>query len=415
MILKINFKKMNENFLWLVTLFMFLSFYIFVTYSWGRYVLAITAIIVLIFGIIFNNTKLLKLKINYFHIIQFIFATYCLFSCLWSIDATTSLSRTFTMFQILLFFSVFMAYFCEFNSIDSLLSVIMYAGYIVSIYFITYFGGLFTTLQIVLAGKRFANEFANVNEIGILCSFACIIQYQKIITNKKWASSILVVPTLLVLLACQSRKSLIFLVLGIILVTIFKNLTPKSAVLSILKIFVASIIIYTLFNFLFSLEIFASFFKRFELLFALFTPEGKIDSSTELRRQFLIIGYDYFSKNPLFGKGVASSSLILSRELNVATYFHSNYIELLATTGILGTIIYYCNYIYLLYQLFKYRKCDINNTCFCITILILLLTMDIAMVSYYSKCQYFYLMICYIQLEILKRKRRTSNERQYVN
>ena len=70
MTLKFNFNKIEEKFLWFLTTFMFVSFYVFVTYSWGRYVLAGVACIIFGLGVILHQQFTYKFKMNYFHIFQ---------------------------------------------------------------------------------------------------------------------------------------------------------------------------------------------------------------------------------------------------------------------------------------------------------------------------------------------------------
>lgn len=407
MTLKINFNKIEDKFIWFVTTFMFVSFYVFVTYTWGRYVLAGAAVIVFGLGVVLKKQFTYKFRINYFHIFQLLFAVYCLFTCVWTIDGSLSLSKTLTMFQILIFFTMLMSYFVKLDSIEPLFDVIMWSGYIVSIYTFVYYGGITTILDMLNTSIRLSNDFANSNSIGMLCAIACIIQFYKILYHKKYYSAIFMVPTMLILAVCQSRKSIIALVLGIIAIIVLKNSTKKNWIVSLFKIIISLAIFFVLLKALLSMDIFAGLNKRFDqLIITLLSPE-EIDANTSAATRFsyIEIGLNYFYNRPLLGYGFGASGPILLRETTHNTYFHNNYIELLVCGGLVGFVLFYANYAYLLFNLIKMRKYAPKQTDICIIILVIMLIMEFGCVTYYNKNQYFYFMICYINLEILKRER----------
>lgn len=407
MTLKINFSKIEEKFLWIVTTFMFVSFYVFVTYTWGRYLLAASACIVFAFGVILHRQFTYKFKINFFHIFQILFAVYCLLTCIWSIDSELSLSKAITMFQILIFFSMLFCYFIKLESIEPLFDVIMWSGYIVSIYTFVYYGGIQTIFDMLNNNIRLSNDFANSNSIGMLCAIACIIQFYKILYYKKFQTAVFMIPTIIILAVCQSRKSIIAFVLGVIAIIVLKNSTKRNWIVSLFKILVSLIIFFVLLKALLSLDIFSGLNKRFDqLITTILTPEN-IDENTSAATRFnyISIGLDYFWDRPLLGYGFGASGPILARETTHNTYFHNNYVELLVCGGIIGFLIFYFNYAYLLYNLIKLRKFSPKQTDICIIMLVIMLVMEFGCVTYYNKNQYFYFMTCYINLEILKRER----------
>lgn len=411
MTFKIDFKTIEDKFLWLVTLFMFSSLYIFSTQSWGRYVLAISSVVVFSFGVLLNGGISFKLKLNMFHIIQLIICIYCLFSCIWAINPNGALSRSYSMLQFLIFFSMLMAYFIKLESIDPLLDIVMWSGYAVSIYTIYYYGGISKIMNYLVASQRLENQFCNVNLIGMLCAVACIIQFYKILYFKSYFSSCFMLPAIIVLAACQSRKSIIMLVLGIVAVIILKNINNKNWIISTFKTIISLFILFYVIKHLLSLEIFSGLNYRLASLFSGFTAEGmSANSSTATRFNYIDIGFQYFLDRPLFGYGFASSSTILLSETSDSTYFHNNFIELLVNGGVVGFSLYYFNYLYLIYNLIKYRKHSVKQTGICLIILFILLLMDYGIVSFVEKIQYFYFMICYIQVGLLKKERKKTDE-----
>ena len=82
---------------------------------------------------------------------------------------------------------------------------------------------------------------------------------------------------------------------------------------------------------------------------------------------------------------------------------------MLAGGGIIGFILYYGVYAYLLWNMYKYRKyADENSILVCILVFIFLFR-DYAMVSIYDKGTYFYFLIFFIALENMKKRALTSD------
>ena len=96
--------------------------------------------------------------------------------------------------------------------------------------------------------------------------------------------------------------------------------------------------------------------------------------------------------------------------MNYDAYLHNNFVEMLCGGGLVGFILYYSIYVYLFVQLFKYRKADREAFSIAIVWLGLMLIMNYGMVTYYSKTQWYYLLIHFINVSNLKRKHREMTE-----
>ena len=126
--------------------------------------------------------------------------------------------------------------------------------------------------------------------------------------------------------------------------------------------------------------------------------------SALLRKSMVEIGMRQFKKTPILGIGIGCSHLIVMPVLGLDTYLHNNFVELLACGGIVGTLIYYSFYLDIFYNYFIYRavRDEALGTCFIISTL--LFAMDWGRVSLYSKSTYFYFMIFFIEIALLKRR-----------
>lgn len=134
-----------------------------------------------------------------------------------------------------------------------------------------------------------------------------------------------------------------------------------------------------------------------------FTGKGKVDSSTIERKTYIEAGVKQFLKTPILGIGVNNSQYITLMETNKETYLHNNFVELLACTGIIGFVLYYSIFVYLLHNLFKYVKDDKSIAIISFIILAVNIILDYGVVSYYEKNTYIYILLAMVTIENLKR------------
>lgn len=412
---RIQTENFREKLLWAIAVFMFASFYLFVLQSWGRYVLAGCTIVIYVFGVLLYRQFALRIEIGAFHLFLAAFALYAGLSVIWSIRPAKSVSGFKFLLQILLLYSLLMAYFRRFDSVTGMLDCIMWAGYVIALYTFIYYGGYRNIMVFINSAKRLEHAFANINTIGMMCAIACVIQFYKVIYTKKYLSSVFAIPAIIVMAATQTRKAIIFLVLGIIAIVVLKNFDLKKFGKSFLKGVISVTIAVALLSLLLKLELFAPVRERLNDIFA--AVEGaSSDSSTSTRFKYIEIGLEQFYEHPFLGTGIGTSNVVLSEKLGVDTYYHNNFVELLGCCGIAGFVVYYSAYVYLFYNLIRLRKYSKSEADICLILLAMLLIMDFGSVSYTGKAMYFYFMTFFVQVEILmRRKRKSDNELQQNN
>ena len=118
------------------------------------------------------------------------------------------------------------------------------------------------------------------------------------------------------------------------------------------------------------------------------------------RELYIQAGWKQFLKTPILGIGIGNTSQITMAATGHSTYLHNNFIELLASGGIIGFGIYYGIILYLIIKLipFALKKESVSDAC--LIVLIVHTIADYGTVSYYTKGTYFILVLCFLQVYI---------------
>ncbi|WP_456105604.1 O-antigen ligase family protein [Phascolarctobacterium succinatutens] len=393
--MSIKVHNLLEIIMWLITAFLLVSFTIFDNTKYISLIIAGITVILLLLDSISNNFRIL-IKLSGFHLWGFGFAGYCLLSSLWAINPENSFSKGITIIQIIICMTVIYSHYYRNYQPHRLLSIAEYSGYMIALYYI-YFWGLGYIRNSLMAGSRIENAFANGNTIGMSCAISFIISvYFLLYVSKKHIIKFPFMALLLTIVAATaSRKALVIVVLGVLFLFLFKYKSKDILKTFFRWLFISGTLI-ALFLLILSFPIFDGLNHRMEGLIAAIIGHGSIDNSTYLRQQFIKIGLEQFLETPLVGIGIDNARLLLLQHFGYTTYLHNNYVELLASGGIVGAGIFYSIYIYTIYKL-KVNWRHYNSERILILLLILMqLAMDFGAVSYYSKNAYFYIMMFFL-------------------
>lgn len=400
---EISVESATHKIIWCLTVFLLVCFLVFDTYSWGKYVLFIIAALIFVLSSV-PNGGVASTKTGSYQRFLGVFTFYVLTSSLWAINSTDSLVKAKTLLSILICFTLIYVYYAELENVDGMLRAVMWSGYIVALYSICFYGLKNMMLASQSASARLGNEYTNINSIGMACAIACVIQFAELqYKNKgKW-TAFFMVPAIVVIAATQSRKALIFSIVGIFALLVIKNMDNRNFAKILLKIVAAILVAIALVFVLSQLDIFSGVTERMDSLISAFTGEGKIDSSTLKRNNMISLGIEWWMKKPLVGIGIGNPHIINRQYMHFDAYLHNNYVELLCGGGIIGVILYYSMHLYIIVNLLKYRWVNKHNFSVFFVWIILMLAMDYGMVSYYDKTIWFYLMIQFINIQCMKR------------
>ena len=319
----------------------------------------------------------------------FMFLPFLLFSFLsvtWSYMPDSTMQRSITLLRLSILLFVMAFYLIRSKQTEQFIYGIAVAGLIILLYILSFYG-LSGLRQMIEEGMRVGGEFVNSNTLAIYLSFSAVIYFYLFLNKRKWYFILLVVVLVVVIASTGSKKGLLDLAVGFVMVTGF-NQDSSNGVKKLFKwvagISIAAVLLY----FLWESPLFFTVRERYEVMFMFLSGNGsRIDYSTRERQIMLEAGWQQFLKTPILGIGIGASGYLTTFSLGSDTYLHNEYIELLATGGIIGFILQFAPVFTLLVKNWKYRKVS-REAQLCTILLVIYLINGIAAVQYFSKLSY---------------------------
>lgn len=340
-----------------------------------------------------------KLQIDSFIKFAIAFLLFGFISILWAKNSSYTINKIITISEILVLIILLYNYITYENKKDYLIFCNATAGTVYSIYILAFYG-VGKYIRLLQNSERIGSEIANVNTIGVILAFSCIIYLWYILYLKKYIMIIPFALNLIVSVGTGSKKVILCLVVGIFLFVILKAQTRKQVIIGIIEVVIVAFVLY----YASQLSLFAAINGRFGRFFAALTGRGRADGSSLARLDYIRIGFIEFFKRPLWGVGLGNSKWITAQYVGKETYLHCNYVELLSTLGIIGFVLYYAMYFIPVKNYFKYGIRGNSYHILGLVMIILRLIMHIAAVTYYDKFEYMNLMLsmCLISPMITK-------------
>ena len=147
---------------------------------------------------------------------------------------------------------------------------------------------------------------------------------------------------------------------------------------------------------------FARTAERFSSFLALFTGDAPIDHSTALRMALVEGGWKDFLASPLMGIGLDNSHFLARRYIGDDFYMHNNFIELLVSVGLIGTIPFYFLRIYPIVKLLLPALNHDETAILLESLLITFLILDFGQNSYMGTETYLYTLAAYVKISKLQ-------------
>jgi hypothetical protein len=247
---------------------------------------------------------------------------------------------------------------------------------------------LYTEGSLILLGTmRIGNRMSgNANTVGYNFGIISLFVMWWYCNEKKWYKLMLFAIFAVVVFLTGSKKALILLLMAFIL--LFGYSSDHAGRWLKLGIGFAAIV-YIVFNVQLFYDIIGF---RVEAMFStiLYGKNSALYSySTDVRLKMIQEGFQIFLKTPIFGGGYNNFYANTTFRYD---YSHNNYIELLCTFGLFGTLIYYSkhfsNLVFLLKKVVKSHRTD-KDILFPLSLTIAILLLDWAVVSFSAVCVWY--------------------------
>ncbi len=400
---------MNKKIAWLLIVVTYFLSYIIVENKFEIYIfMSLTMVLLLVYTV--ENKGIVKIYFTIYHIHLLLFCLFCYLSSTWAVYKDLAIGKGNTLLEILLLTTA--VFYCanRENAVDFLLKAVMWGGFCVSFYVIFYYGagGIFNVFR---EHVRIDSTLINANSLGICSAYSLLISLYYIIYDKTHLWNIVMIPSIIMLAASGSRKAILMVIGGTLILFTLKNIDRRNVVRGMLRIVLAVLLILIVFIFLSRLSIFEEVKIRMAGMLSTILGRGAADSSTVTRLRLIEIGMDVFKEHPFIGLGIDNTSILAAGIFNKESYYlHNNFVEMLANGGIVGFALYYFFYVYVLGGMIKYRDFNDKEYNICLTLLLLVLIMDYGVVSYLNKGIYIFKIIFLFQL---KKLRKNKGEMKY--
>jgi len=361
----------------------------------GRYIYLTISIILLIL----KTKGKLEIKFESYYFFNILMIIFVFLSSLWALYPSLSIIMAKRMLEMFICFScVYIAYSVDEDTV-SLMRCFKWSGYIITFYQFQHYG--FNRLyQMLMNSERMTNEIGNINMFGAMIAFSCLFDFIEIGRKKKLTISCpLVIPSILIISATQSRKSILIIIIGIVLVFLFYYVDFNNLLNTFISFLILLLICYVGFYLLLNSPLFSGLNNRMTMMINMFLGEGEVGLSAKARSDMIRFGWHYFLENPLGGIGIGNATAIYG------SYLHNNYIELLCCGGIIGFVIYYSRYLFLLCSIIRnINICNNKKESIypCFILLSILLILDYGRVTYYTKPSQIYFVLLFLQIKSIR-------------
>ena len=251
----------------------------------------------------------------------------------------------------------------------------------------------------------------NANALGMQSVVACFLVLNVLSLKKNNdLYKFTILPFLVFFILLTGSKTCFFLLFGSILMFFFMKSKRKMFTLVVIFSLIA-ILSYLVFNVPFLYEVIG---ERLEIMIDGFTTFDVVTKTTSegsasdnIRLLMLFEGWQWFLEKPVLGYGVGNFQEMFG-EINNGKelYAHNNYIELLVDTGLVGAMLYYWLYIFIIWKSTRgSSKYELSVASF----LIVLMVAEFGHVSYLVFCIQF--LLCFFVCDIdLKKQAELKKE-----
>ncbi len=359
-------------------------------YTGITYLINLMLIMNYVFIVLIKRDRIFKLNEIVISYGSFVILT--LASSFWALNFDLAAFKAVQLFLILI--NVFIIYniITKYNLQDSLMRGILLGSFINYVLVLNVIHAPFNVFDQGRAMGTLgnANSLALAMVISILVSIMYLRKGKEISKIFYYFQYINMLLAIYMIILTASKKGILF---GSVLIVIYLILTAKNPK-ELLKLGAMSVIVIVVFLNVFKTDELQNSLTRIEKRFSAFEGQMQRSSSfgsTAERIHFIELGWSHFMDKPLFGHGIDNFRVY------GGTYSHNNYIEILFGVGLVGLLLYYSIFFFLLKKILNMED---NYLKIILTLVIFnLLMVNMAQVAYGAKLQIYFLLFISIIAE----------------
>ena len=209
-------------------------------------------------------------------------------------------------------------------------------------------------------GRLGQDLVGNANIFAVMLMVSAIYAIWLLVSSRKKSTKFFSLAFLIIIyigmFLSGGRKYIIVPVVFLYILLVNKT-DKKGRKHLLLYTFLIVAILFLLYQIIMNVEFFYdSIGNRFEDFFSLFDGGSDVDGSTIKRQKMIEAAWKTWPERPLFGHGFDSFKFYNAESvLGKMVYSHNNFVELLYNEGLVGFVVYYSFYAYLLYKAFKIK------------------------------------------------------------
>ncbi len=243
-------------------------------------------------------------------------------------------------------------------------------------------------------GSHFSGS--NSNGVAFIVFCAELMAFYEFYSKNKKGYVLLVALFFVFIILSSSRKAMFAALAGPLMFVVFSTY-KKNYLLNIITVFSLAAVV---FLFIMTDEnAYNAIGKRIDSMFNFWFENRthKVDNSLYMRSYYIELAKEMFAESPIFGKGMGNFAKIIDNVYMLnGVYSHNNFWQILSELGIVGFIIYYSMYFYIIIKLAKgafINKSRINLLFF--IFMVLLMIIETGLVNYNSKMPHVVIAIAY--------------------
>ncbi len=269
------------------------------------------------------------------------------------------------------------------KAIEDVMQCIVWASFFLGIYILRVIGLENLGGEQRIGGTMEGLENWNSNDIGMKMSMAftlCIYLIHRSRNAGRIFYILIAAVSLLPTFFSGSRKAIIMVALGLFLYMYIQSHGVKK----MRAVLIGIAILVGMYTAIMTIEpLYNVIGVRIQNMLDGMFGEGTSEISFRDRQMMITNGMRYFWERPIFGHGLANYAILFGRDTGWEVYSHNNFIEMLVNGGIVGFVIFYFIYAFLIIKLWKPAFKDKNKLATILLIVnVVLLVLHRAFIAY---------------------------------